>query len=335
MQRQDIEISPQGNPPTVPSQSPSSPPLRIAVVGDVHDHWDAQDAVALHHLQVDLVLLVGDFGNEAVSVVAQIAALDIPKAIIFGNHDAWYTATAWGRKKCPYDRALEDRVQAQLDLVGAAHVGYGKLDFPQWGVSIVGGRPFSWGGSQWTEKTFYRDRFGVHNWEESTDRILQAAATATEETLIFMGHCGPTGLGDTPEAPCGRDWQPLGGDFGDPDLGAAIAHSQGRGKAIPLVVFGHMHHTLRHRQDCLRQTWILDAQGTVYLNAAWVPRIVRSGQHCRRHFSLVTLANQRVTTVEQLWIDQDLAITDHQTLFSAPSPSIQTVASPAPIPGTD
>ncbi len=104
--------------------------IKIAVVGDIHDQWEADDGIALQQLNVDLVLFVGDFGNESVEVVRAIAALDIPKAAIFGNHDAWYTATDWGRKKCPYDHKKEDWVQQQIDLLGDTHVGYGKLDFP-------------------------------------------------------------------------------------------------------------------------------------------------------------------------------------------------------------
>jgi len=77
-------------------------------------------------LGVDLVLFVGDFGNESVEVVRAIAALDIQQRYC-GNHDAWYT-TDWGRKKSPLDK--EDWVQEQLDLLGKPMWGYGKLDFP-------------------------------------------------------------------------------------------------------------------------------------------------------------------------------------------------------------
>ncbi|WP_234991328.1 metallophosphoesterase [Synechococcus sp. 7002] len=120
--------------------------LTIAVVGDVHDQWDAVgDRQALEILGVDLVLFVGDFGNEAVKLVQQVAALPFPKAVILGNHDAWYTASDWGRKKAPYDHATEDRVQAQLEILGATHVGYGHLDLPEFQLSVVGARPFSWG----------------------------------------------------------------------------------------------------------------------------------------------------------------------------------------------
>ncbi len=75
--------------------------IKIAVVGDVHDSWDADDAVALKHLDVDLVLFVGDFGNESVEVVRAIADIDLPKAAIFGNHDAWYSASDWGKSSAP------------------------------------------------------------------------------------------------------------------------------------------------------------------------------------------------------------------------------------------
>ncbi len=111
--------------------------IKIAVVGDVHDRWEPEDGEALKHLGVDLVLFVGDFGNESVEVVRAIAGLDIAKAAVFGNHDAWYTATEWGRSQCPYDRQKENRVKQQLDLMGEAHVGYGKRDFPELGVTVV------------------------------------------------------------------------------------------------------------------------------------------------------------------------------------------------------
>ena len=123
--------------------------ITIAVVGDVHDLWEDRDRIALQHLGVDLVLFVGDFGNESVEVVRSISAVKTPKATIMGNHDAWYSASSWGQQKAPYDRTLEDRVQQQLDLLGETHVGFSKLDFTQFDLSVVGSRPFSWGGSTW------------------------------------------------------------------------------------------------------------------------------------------------------------------------------------------
>ncbi|MEO1095294.1 MAG: TIGR04168 family protein [Cyanobacteria bacterium J06638_28] len=296
--------------------------IRIAVIGDVHNQWDEQDNAALYNLKLDLALFVGDFGNEAVEVVRAIANLAMPKAAIFGNHDAWYTATPWGRRQCPYDRTQEDRVQQQIDLLGDAHIGYGKLDLPELNLAVVGGRPFSWGGPEWRNKTFYRERYGVHNFDESIQRLKQVVDAATYETLIFIGHCGPTGLGDRPESPCGRDWEPVGGDFGDPDLAAAIAYARARDKTVPLVTFGHMHHGLRHRRDRQRERLSLNAS-TVYLNAACVPRIVKTEATCRRNFSIVTLQQGKVKQAELIWIDETLTMIQRENLLA---PALAPVA---------
>lgn len=294
----------------------------IAVVGDVHDLWDAGDQRALKHLGVDLVLLVGDFGNEAVEVVRAIAQLDLPKAVVLGNHDAWFTATAWGRGLRGLDQT--DRVQQQLDLLGAAHVGFGKLDFPQFGLTIVGGRPFSWGGSAWKNRSFYQQRFGITSFADSTARIVAAAETAAFETVIFIGHSGPQGLGDQAEAPCGKDWNPIGGDYGDPDLAAAIEQTRSAGKQIPLVAFGHMHHNLRHRKDRLRQRFIQDSHGTVYLNAASVPRIIQTPTGRIRNFSLVTLTAGTVTQAALVWIHDDLSIHQQELLYQSSDPILSS-----------
>lgn len=37
----------------------------------------------------DLAIFVGDFGNEDVEIVKKVADLELPKAVILGNHDAW------------------------------------------------------------------------------------------------------------------------------------------------------------------------------------------------------------------------------------------------------
>jgi uncharacterized protein (TIGR04168 family) len=295
-------------------------PIKIAVIGDIHDQWEAEDALALQRLAVDLVLFVGDFGNESVDVVRQIAEIDLPKAAIMGNHDAWYSASHWGRQQCPYDRKQEDRVQEQLDLLGEAHVGYSYLDFPALNLSVVGSRPFSWGGEAWKNKGFLRERYGVNNFEESRDRILAAAKRAAHETIIYMGHNGPVGLGDQPEDPCGKDWQPIGGDFGDPDFTEAIAQTQAMGKTIPLVTFGHMHHNLRHTKKRLRTAVSTSPEGTVYFNSARVPRIVETKTNRLRNFSLVYLEGGIVSEISLVWVGKDYNIVSEELLYQHTEP---------------
>jgi uncharacterized protein (TIGR04168 family) len=301
-------------------QSDSLPKtIRIAVVGDVHNQWDRQDEAALLSLGVDLALFVGDFGNEAVDIVEQVAQLPLPKAIALGNHDAWHSATPWGRQKCPYDRSREDRVLQQLDALGSSHVGYRHRDFLGQQLSIVGGRPFSWGGPDWKYTDFYTERFSVSSMQDSCDRIVEAVGQTEYKTLIFLSHNGPKGLGDQPEDPCGRDWQPIGGDYGDPDLQSAIQTAKAQGKQVPLVAFGHMHHSLRHRKDCLRKRVHLDSDGTLYLNAACVPRVVELESGRYSNFSVVQLTHGQVVQVQSVWASAEGAIAQTDPLFEQAS----------------
>ncbi|MEY4520718.1 MAG: hypothetical protein RLZZ499_3318 [Cyanobacteriota bacterium] len=290
--------------------------MRIAIVGDVHDQWSAADNLALQHLKVDLVLFVGDFGNEAVEVIREVAAVSIPKAVIMGNHDAWYSASSWGKQKAPYDQSQEDRVQQQLDLLGKAHVGFSKLDFPQLDVSVVGSRPFSWGGLTWRNSQFYRDRYQIKNFEESTQQIVKSAQDTASQTLIFIAHNGPAGLGKQTESICGRDWKAEGGDYGDPDLTEAIAQTQSLGKSIPLDTFGHMHHELKIPRGKRRKLVEVREQ-TVYFNAACVPRVIKTAQDTKRSFSIATLRQGIVQTISLLWLNQDFAIESEELLYQA------------------
>lgn len=296
--------------------------IKIAVVGDIHDQWETDDAISLQQLGVDLVLFVGDFGNESVNVVRAIAAIDLPKATVFGNHDAWYSASDWGKQKCPYDRTKEDWVQDQIDLLAETHVGYGKLDFSGLNLTVVGSRPFSWGGNVWKNAEFYKQRFGVTSFAESTEKMIAATKSAAYETVIFLGHNGPVGLGDRPDDPCGKDWQPIGGDYGDPDLAEAIFSARQLGKTIPLVTFGHMHHSLRHTKQHLRKA-VFAQEGTVYLNAARVPRIVQNGKERWRNFSLVSLQAGLVSQVSLVWIGQDFTVVSEEIIYQSASQVVQ------------
>ncbi|PZU92078.1 MAG: TIGR04168 family protein [Pseudanabaena sp.] len=282
--------------------------IKIAIVGDVHDLWQPiEDRLALKALDVDLVLFVGDFGNESVEVVQAIANLDIPKAVILGNHDAWYTAyddpKKPNNKKCPYDRAKEDRVQQQLDILGNCHVGFSWLDFPELNISIVGSRPFSSGSPRWKKAAFYRDRFGVNSFAESTEKIMHSVNSTRQDTIIFLGHNGPSGLGSAQDSICGKDWKQVGGDYGDPDFAEAIAKSYQSLKKVPLVTFGHMHHHLKLNSSRTRQAIATNEMGTTFLNSACSPRIIKENEQIYRNFSVVTLNCGLVTSASLVWLD--------------------------------
>lgn len=299
--------------------------IKIAVVGDVHDLWEPlAEKQALDRLGVDLVLFVGDFGNEAIEVVEAIAALDLPKAAILGNHDAWYTASDKAsdsnkpnKKQCPYDRTQEDRVQRQIDALGQAHVGFGWLDFPEFRLSVVGARPFSWGGSRWKKAEFYRDRYGIKDFGESTQKIMRSVASTSQDTIIFIGHSGPFGLGAETYSICGRDWKPKGGDYGDPDFADAISKSYALAKNVPLVTFGHMHHHLKNNANRTREAIATNDQGTIFLNSACSPRIIKHGGETYRNFSIVTLESGSVQKIVLTWLNSACEIMQEKVLFAA------------------
>ena len=199
-------------------------------------------------------------------------------------------------------------MQQQTNLLGASCIGYGKLDFPQLNLSIIGSRPFSWGGSQWKYSDFYQSRFGIDGFEASTQRIVEMGEQATCDQIIIIGHNGPTGLGEEPESICGKDWgESLGGDYGDPDLEQAISILQAQGKSIPLVTFGHMHHKLRHTKERLRTSIILRPD-TVYLNAARCPRVLSTIERTLRNFSLVTIIDGKVAQAGLVWMTEDFQV---------------------------
>ncbi len=288
--------------------------IKIAVIGDVHDLWNEYDTEALEFLGIDLVLFVGDIGNESIPLVTTISQLKIPKAVILGNHDAWFTATKWGRKKCPYDRTLEDRVQKQLEILGECHVGYGCLDFPELNISVVGSRPFSWGGSKWKCEEFYLERYGVENFAQSSAKIIESVAKTKNQRLIFIGHNGPFGLGANAEDTCGRDWKPIGGDFGDPDFQEAITLTQQSGKAVPLVTFGHMHHNLRHTKARLRTIINQDQYHTIYLNAASTPRIQEIDGEKIHKVAIASLQGQKIINIDLISINEKMKIKEIKNL---------------------
>lgn len=303
--------------------------VKIAVVGDIHDLWQpVEDRLALEALGVDLVLFVGDIGNESVEVVRAIANLDMPKAVILGNHDAWYTASdnqkKLDKKKCPYDRTKEDRVQQQLDILGKLHVGYSWLDFPELNLSVVGARPFSWGSSRWKKATFYSDRFNVKSFAESTQRIVESVVNTAHENIIFLGHNGPFGLGSEEHSICGKDWKAGGGDYGDPDFTEAISKSYQMLKTVPLVTFGHMHHHLRLNSKRTREVLVTNEKGTVFLNAACTPRIVQSNNKEYRNFSIVTLESGKITQISLVWLNSHCQVVKENILLQR---TMQTVSS--------
>jgi uncharacterized protein (TIGR04168 family) len=279
---------------------------RLAVVGDPHGAWDERDGELMEQLAVDALLLVGDLSEGKPRIPALLRRLQLPTACVLGNHDT-------GRDDS--GRTL----QRQLDGLGPLHCGWGLRQFE--GLAVVGGRPGTAGGGFHVSPAV-RAVYGPLSLEESAARITAAAALADPvQPLVLLAHCGPSGLGSEASDPCGRDWKKPARDWGDQDLALAIRQIR-RTRSLPLVAFGHMHHALKRGQG-ERRSLVIDREGTVYLNAACVPR------HCRdasgrelRHFSWVELEvppadpqAARVLRASHRWYGLDAQLIYEQTLL--------------------
>ena len=276
--------------------------IRIAIAGDLHDHWDETDHALLERIRPDAVLLVGDLSEGHPRIPAMLRRLPLPMACILGNHDT-------GRD--PSGGLL----QRQLDLLGEHHCGWALRELRPPGLAVVGARPGTAGGGYRLCRATQAVYGPVDLWE-SADRITRAALAADRTLpLVLLAHCGPSGLGNQAQDPCGRDWKKRAGDWGDQDLALAIGQIR-RHRGVPLVVFGHMHHSLR-RGLGLRRSIHRDMAGTTYLNAACVPRHGVDGERRPlRHFSWVSLeaSSGEVRHVSHRWYGPDGSLHYEETL---------------------
>lgn len=281
--------------------------LQLAIAGDLHNQWDHSDEELLLTLAPDGVLVVGDLSNGQARIPLALARLPLPLACVLGNHDGGRDASG-------------EVLRRQLDLLGERHCGWGLRELKPPGLAVVGARPATSGGGYHLSQPM-RAVYGPVELEESVERICSAALGADPTLpLVVLAHCGPSGLGSEASDPCGRDWKPPACDWGDKDLALAIARIR-RDRPLPLVVFGHMHHQLR-RGGGERLTFLQDRQGTMYLNAASVPRhgVDEYGRPLR-HLSWVQLGSKgEVRRVAHRWYGLDGTLLYEQLLWPKTRP---------------
>ncbi len=278
--------------------------MRIGIVGDIHRHWGPDDLRCFDRSELDLLLFVGDLGGHlqrgALDVARSIARLQVPALVVPGNHDAANLGQLLGevvgsraliRGFAPGHGGRRDRLERALSPVPLG--GYSRHRFGD--LNVICGRPHSMGGPSLGFEPLLAQRFGVGSLQESAQRLRALVDEAPPGDLLFVAHNGPTGLGDRREDPWGCDFRKEQGDFGDPDLRAAIDHAQGTGRRVVAVVAGHMHRRLRGGGE---RRWQGSVDGVLHVNAAVVPR-VRSG---RRHHVLLRLIDG-AAQAEDRWID--------------------------------
>ncbi|MAD34371.1 MAG: TIGR04168 family protein [Planctomycetes bacterium] len=268
----------------------------MVVIGDLHGQWRPADRAYLEDLGPDLALFVGDLSDtEEVSAAEAVAAIQVPKVALLGNHDAWRSIK---------EKRVTDTLIRSIDALGSSHLAYEVYDVPSAQVSVVGARPFSYGGPQLRGAEVYDELYGVRDFESSAQRIVKAAQGAQHADLIILAHNGPTGLGSEPADICGKDFGQPGGDWGDRDLELAIELLEGWGFRIRAVISGHMHHLLLHPRKHPRRRFVR-RDGTLFINCAVVPRIEERDSRELAYFLRMTWEGGECLSIREVWVDAD------------------------------
>ncbi len=284
--------------------------VKIAVIGDIHRHFTAHDVTLFNRSEYDLILITGDLADfrsqDAIPVAEQLAQLRTPALFIAGNHDCTtllqFIAEVKGiNSLAQLSSAGQDKRVARLrqHLGPVTFAGYSGHEFSikNQDFSIIAARPFSPGGPELRFRPYLRQEYGINSLEDSVQRLQQLVDESDSNTLIFLAHNGPTGLGSSKDDIWGCDFRDEGGDYGDPDLYEAIRYARERGKHVTAVVAGHMHHLL---MDGGKRQWLVQAEGTTYINAARVPRIYERGEETVHHHLSLTLEQREVVVEEVL-----------------------------------
>jgi uncharacterized protein (TIGR04168 family) len=265
----------------------------ILVVGDVHGHWRPEDAAFLGSGRQDLASFVGDIGDEDIELIRKIAAIAVPKAVILGNHDAWQSFSS---------KAPTQRLRDSLTALGGDHLAYGVRELPDAALSVIGARPFSWGGRSLRSVEVYGELFGVRTIEDSAQRIVDAARRARHRDVLILAHNGPTGLSRHPADIWGKDFGKPGGDWGDRDLQMAIERIGELGLRVRAVFAGHMHHRVLRAHGRQRSRFVRK-DGVLYANAAVVPRLRAVDGVELAHYLSTTWSRGQLESIEEIWVD--------------------------------
>lgn len=264
--------------------------MKLAIIGDLHGFWDEKDTAYFNASSYDALLFVGDLPRRSGGMreARELARLTRPTWVMPGNHDGvtlpqlLAEISGWRTAASVLGTGMARRVRRLERAMAPAHLGGYTLDTLAPGLGLLTARPHAMGPDRFYYRRYLRTRHGVDDFAASAERLKELVDRAPSRLLI-LAHNGPAGLGAAPYAPFGDDFSQQGGDFGDPDLRAAITHANATGKRVLAVIAGHMHHH-NPRTGAVRRTWVHEG-GTLYLNVARVPRMHRDGSH-RHHVAL-------------------------------------------------
>jgi uncharacterized protein (TIGR04168 family) len=260
-----------------------SRPGKIALIGDLHGSWDAWDVSYFNDSDYDLLLFTGDLGSgtgaEGVKVARSIARLAKPALVMPGNNDVEFQPEIAAEfvhqqglikllASGPRERSRSlGHSSGQVELCGySLH----PLSLGGRRLTLLAGRPNAMGGSELSFPEHLERNHSVSTMAASTARLEALVGEAPTDELILLSHNGPAGMGDGATDIWGCDFKEEGGDWGDPDLAAALERARSIGKRVLAVIGGHMHLGTRSGQERVSR---IERDGTLFINPARVPRI--------------------------------------------------------------
>lgn len=297
--------------------------MRIALVGDIHLHFDTYDIDYFNQSDYSMILFVGDLSvlgqpTKSMEVATRLSKLRIPAIFIPGNHDvhnvfqiiaeilhnrtlAWFTGLFHNR----FHRLLQE----WLGPVALGGYKVHSIKDDRFPLDVVTGRPWAMGGTEISFGPLLKRLYGVQSRKDSTDLICSQVDAAKSNNLIFLAHNGPWGLGEQPSDIWGCDFDPKLGDFGDGDLTDSVQYGRSRGKNVVAVLAGHMHLQTylgpkpvwqRRGTPGPIRPWHVVREGIHYINAARVPRIFEQDGAILHHHIRINLNDSDVEVREML-----------------------------------
>lgn len=283
--------------------------FRLAIIGDLHTHWDNVDLIQFARANYDLLYFTGDLGggtpDSTLRVARSLAQLRQPTLVMPGNNDTWdineLAAELAHQNGLNQLLAITQGNEAAYNPIELCGYSHHRLSAAGTDISLIAARPHSMGGPDLSFPDYMAATYGISSLEQSSRRLIALVDNADADRLIFLAHNGPKGLGENPGDMWGCDFKDDGGDWGDPDLTDAIDHARHIGKNVLAVIGGHMH--LRTKQGEERP-WITTMDETTFVNAARVPRIFSDNNEVHRHHVLMTISNDGIK-LEELFVPED------------------------------